>query len=142
MFFSLYILFIWNEGIAKFATALYNCWLGLDFFWVEQKTGVWSVDMFLFLNHFQEDFTFPWFRSVCYRSSLRRCSVRKGVHRNFSKFTGKHLHQSLFFNKVPGLRPVTFEKRGSGKGVFLWILRNFYEHLFKEHPPQGDCFLC
>ena len=36
------------------------------------------------------------------RSSHRRCSVRKGVLRNYSKFTGKHLYQSLFFNKVAG----------------------------------------
>ena len=28
----------------------------------------------------------------------------KGVPRNFTKFTGKHLCQSLFFNKVAGLR--------------------------------------
>ena len=32
------------------------------------------------------------------RNSHRRCSV-KGVLRNFPKFTGKHLCQSLFFNK-------------------------------------------
>ena len=32
-----------------------------------------------------------------YRSSHRRFSVRKVV-RNFGKFTGKHLRQSLFFN--------------------------------------------
>ena len=30
------------------------------------------------------------------------CSLKKGVFRNFSKFTGKHLCQSLFFNKVTG----------------------------------------
>ena len=35
-----------------------------------------------------------------YRSSERRCSVRKGVLKIFAKFTGKHLWQSLFFNKV------------------------------------------
>ena len=40
------------------------------------------------------------------RSSHQRCSVRKGLLRNFTKFTGKHLCQSLFFNKVAGLRPV------------------------------------
>ena len=40
---------------------------------------------------------------VIYRSSHRRCSVRKIVLRNFAKFTGKHLCQSLFFNKVAGL---------------------------------------
>ena len=44
-----------------------------------------------------------------YRSSYWRCSVRKYVLRNFSKFTGKH--QSLFFNKVAGLRPATLLKK-------------------------------
>ena len=41
-----------------------------------------------------------WVKFPIYRSSHRRCSVRKGVLRNFAKFTGKHLCQSLFFNKV------------------------------------------
>ena len=41
------------------------------------------------------------------RSSHRRCSTRKGVLRNFAKFTGKDLCQSLFFNKATGLRPAT-----------------------------------
>ena len=31
--------------------------------------------------------------------------MKKGVLRIFAKFTGKHLCQSLFFNKVAGLRP-------------------------------------
>ena len=45
-------------------------------------------------------------------SSHRRCSVKKGVLRNFTKFTGKHQCQSLFFNKVASLRPATlFKKR-------------------------------
>ena len=39
---------------------------------------------------------------IC-RGSHRRSSLRKGVHRNFAKFTGKHLCQSLLFNKVAGL---------------------------------------
>ena len=38
------------------------------------------------------------------RSRHRRCSVKKGVLRNFEKFTGENLCQSLFFNKVEGLR--------------------------------------
>ena len=37
-----------------------------------------------------------------FRSSHRSCSVTKGVLRNFAKFTGKHLCQSFFFNKVVG----------------------------------------
>ena len=54
-----------------------------------------------------------------HRSSHQRCFMEKGVLRNSAKFTGKHLCQSFFFNK--------------GTGVFLWILRNFEEHLFTEH---------
>ena len=39
-----------------------------------------------------------------YRSSRRCVFCIKGVLRNFTKFTGKHLCQSLYFNKVAGLR--------------------------------------
>ena len=46
------------------------------------------------------------------------CSKR-GVLRNFAKFTVKHLCESLFFNKDVGLRSVTSLKRGSGTGVLL-----------------------
>ena len=46
-----------------------------------------------------------------YRSSHRRCSVRKVVLKNFTKFTGKHLYQTLFFNKVAGLKPATLLKK-------------------------------
>ena len=41
----------------------------------------------------------------------QRCSVKKGVLRNFAKFTGKHLCQSLFFNKVAGPRPAALLKK-------------------------------
>ena len=37
-----------------------------------------------------------------YRSSHRRCSIKKGLLKNFEKLTGKHLCQILFFNKVAG----------------------------------------
>ena len=39
-----------------------------------------------------------------FESNHPRCSVRKGVLRDFANFAGKHLYQSLFFNKVAGLR--------------------------------------
>ena len=48
---------------------------------------------------------------MIYRSSHQRCSMKKGVVRNFAKFTGKHLCQSLLFNKVAGLRPATLLKK-------------------------------
>ena len=44
------------------------------------------------------------------RSSHQRCSLRKGVLRNFAKFTRKHLCQSLFIDKVAGPRSSTLLK--------------------------------
>ena len=44
------------------------------------------------------------------RGSHQRCSVRKGVLRNFAEFTGKHLCQVLFYKKVAGLNPATNDR--------------------------------
>ena len=57
----------------------------------------------------------------------------KGVHRNFSKITRKHLCQSLFFNKLAGLRPKDGVKDlgcrpWSKDGVDLAIEK------YKDHP--------
>ena len=45
------------------------------------------------------------------RSSRPEVLCEKGVPRHFPKFTGKHVCQSLFFNKVVGLRPATLLKK-------------------------------
>ena len=45
------------------------------------------------------------------RSSRPEVFCKNGVLRNFTKLTGKHLRQSLRFNKVVGLRPATLLKR-------------------------------
>ena len=55
------------------------------------------------------------FYQICIRSSCPEVLCKKGVLRNFTKLTGKHLCQRTFFNKVAD----------SGTGVFLWILWNF-----------------
>ena len=39
----------------------------------------------------------------CYGSSRQELFCKSGFLRNFAKFTGKHLRQSLFFNKEKGL---------------------------------------
>ena len=54
------------------------------------------------------------------RSSHRTCSVKKGVFRNFAKFTGKHLCQSLFLNKTAGL---TFFRTPLGDS--FWTVKLF-----------------
>ena len=45
-----------------------------------------------------------------YRSH-ERCSIKKDVLTSFTKFTGKHLCQTLFFNKVTCLRPAFLLKK-------------------------------
>ena len=42
--------------------------------------------------------------AIINRSNRQEVLYKKGVHRHFAKFTGKHLWLSLFFNKVAGLR--------------------------------------
>ena len=39
-----------------------------------------------------------------FEQPYQRCSMKKSVLRSFKKFTGNHLCQILFFNKVAGLR--------------------------------------
>ena len=58
----------------------------------------WLVDNKLSI-HFGEDQKQP-----------PKVFCKKAVLRNFAKFAGKHLYQSLFFNKVAGLRPATLLK--------------------------------
>ena len=51
---------------------------------------------------------FPRKFSAKFRSSRPDVFCKKGIFKNFAKFTGKHLCQSLFFNKVVGLRSAKF----------------------------------
>ena len=51
------------------------------------------------MKSFYKKFQYSFFCPI-YKSSHRRCSVKKGVLGNFPKFTGKHLCQSLFFNNA------------------------------------------
>ena len=48
---------------------------------------------------------------IFYKSSHPKMFCKEGVLNNFRKFTGKHLCQSLFFNKVACLRAATLLKR-------------------------------
>ena len=51
------------------------------------------------------------FEKTLFRSSRPEVFCKKVVLRNFAKFTGKHLCQSLFFIKVEGLGPATLLKK-------------------------------
>ena len=54
-----------------------------------------------------------------FKSSRPELFCKKGVLKNFAKFAGKDLCQSLFFNKVASLRPATLLKKRLCAVVFL-----------------------
>ena len=64
--------------------------------------------------------------------SVKELFFKEGFLKNFAKFTGKHLRQSLFSNKIASA--CNFIKRDSGTSVFLWILPNLLGTLFFRTP--------
>ena len=65
--------------------------------------------------------------------------LRKGVLRNFAKFTGKHHRQNLYFNKVADLRPATLLKKRLWHRCFPGNFAKFLRHLFYR-TCLSDCF--
>ena len=58
--------------------------------------------------------------------------MKKGVLKNFAIYTGKDLCWSLFLIKLQAFRPAILLKWDPKAVVFMWILRNFEEHLFSK----------
>ena len=81
-------------------------------------TIITTLPMVIF---FSCDYTFPPFLS---ESSRPEMFCKKGVLKNFTKFTEKHLCQSLLFNKVAGLRRLMFYPRAA----MIWC---FYLQLYR-----------
>ena len=76
-----------------------------EIFWSAQSHFATFVKFSLVGTVMEHHFDFSLYfqnPSHIHKSSHWRCSVRKGVHKNFSKFIRKHLRQSLFLNKVAG----------------------------------------
>ena len=83
----------------------------------------------IFLSKLTGNLVVVFSATVVSEAVVRMCSVKKGVLGNFAKFTGKHLCQRLFFNKVAGLRPATLLEKSlchrycwisSGGSIFLY----------------------
>ena len=89
----------------------------------------------------------PTFSLKILKSSHQRCSVKKGVLRNFAKFTGKPLCQSLFFNKLAehlrttaseysrlqNLQATFLNQRRDNKQLELWTIQ---KSLCKDYYPK------
>ena len=71
-----------------------------------------------------------------YKSSHLEIFSKRVVFKNFTKFTGKDLCRSLFFNKVAGLRPAILLKKDSDRFFlvnFVKLLVQIWKslHIFK-----------
>ena len=67
---------------------------------IQQKKAQEQYQRFPILNFF-EILAYSYFKHPrCFRSSRPEVFCKKRVLRNFVKLTGKHLYQSLFFNKI------------------------------------------
>ena len=52
-------------------------------------------------------------------SSRPQMFCKKGVLRNFGKFTWKYLYHNFFFNEVADLHLQLYWERDSGTGIFM-----------------------
>ena len=78
--------------------------------------------------------------SALIRSSRPKMFYRKGVLKNFTKFTGKYLCQSLFFDKVAALRQVSDTTRLRHR-CFLVIFAKCLRILFLYKTPGGYFYI-
>ena len=89
-----------------------------------------------------KNITLPGRNNHLYKRSHPEVFCKKGVLKNFLKFAGKQLCQSLFFNKVAGLRPETLLKKRLWRRYFPVNFEKFLRISFLENT-TGDCFhLC
>ena len=73
------------------------------------------------------------FHVTTLRNSHQRSSMKKGVLKNFAKFTGKHLCRSLFFNKVTGLSPAAMLIKETLVQVFSCEFCKISENTFLQN---------
>ena len=90
----------------------YGVYSGSYFFVFCPNTGKYGPEVTPYLETFHAVVVYLiicWFTTL-FRSS-RPVFCKKGVLKNFAKFSGKHLCHSLFLNKVACLRPATLLKK-------------------------------
>ena len=92
-----------------------------------------SLDIFVLLENLLRNSVVAT-AEVCLVSEAVVQRYKNGVLKNFANFTGKHLCQSLFLNKVAGLRPQTLFKKRLWHWCFLVKFTKFLRTpVFIEH---------
>ena len=78
----------------------------------------------------------------CYSFCHPQVFCKKGILKNFAKFTEKHQCQRLFFNKVAGLKPTILFKENFWCRCFLVNFVKFQRTPFLYRTPLLGCFCC
>ena len=105
--------------------------------WSLRIEGKYRADHFSF--HLESSTRLSLVSTICTEAVAQRCFVN--ILRNFSKFTGKHLCQGLFlnklqalvfFNKVACLRPATLFKKRLWRRCFPMNFAQFLRTSFRK----------
>ena len=107
-------------------------WIAAFFLNIPKSTA-WKVSKCPYLEIFWSVFSYIWteYEDLLYQyhwpfqKQPPQALYKKGILKKNTKFTGKCLCQSLFFNKFAGLRPAVLVKNRLAQLFSLWILRNF-----------------
>ena len=79
--------------------------------------------------------------TCCFRKQPPEVFYKKGVLENFAKFTAKHLCQSLFLNKIAGLRSAILLKKRLWHRCFPANFAKFSRTPFLQNT-SGRLLLC
>ena len=104
-----------------------------------QSSELIETRLFIFANMFYHGFQAWWISWALhlenFRSSRPQVFSKKGVLRNFEKFT-----ECLFFNKVAGLRVATLSKKRLWHGCFPVNFCEVSKNTFSYRNTSGGCF--
>ena len=126
--------FFWKGSRISFSSTIYIWFFKKKFFFMLYSINslsfiVWLHKLFKILETMHIlTICFPPVIETINRSRHWRCCVKKDVLRNFTKFTGKHLYQSLFFN-----RPATLLKKKLWHRCFPEFCETSKSIFFTEH---------
>ena len=118
-----------------------KCWMK-NLFWKKFHPTPSNIIFFFFyemldeIDAFKRIQHFVHHRKFCHLDEMLdpfKSALRKGVLRNFVKLTGKHLCQSLSFNKVAGLMSATLLKWRLWHRCFSVNFTNFLRTPFLQN---------
>ena len=124
--------YVWNGWAWSSLLRVFECIHFVSTFTTKNYEEISLIQIVRSFIQIFRSFTHSFWSST--KSNHLEMFCNKGV---LKRFTGKHLCQIFFFfffSKV-----TCFSDKGSGTGIFLLILRNFWENLFCITLPMTGC---